>query len=303
MELLDDFLRNCKLRGRTERTLEGYKSTVGEFLNLFPEPETVTSDELEIYLETLQKRKLVIKTQKTYFSAISTFYEYLIYKKIAIANPVLPFRKWYLDKPNKSKRKQLLSVDQMRMLLNSIPDDRIDVIAMIMVFARGGPRKQEFLDLRKDDVDFQRKMIKLPQKEKRYNQIILMDIELEIVMEAYFDWYNQHNIYDSPYLWIAENGRRLNKNDPNKIIQEFAEPVGLHDPNGPSERRLTTHCFRKFMTHHFTKNGMPSIFLQLLRGDSLSDKAWKDNYLEPEDLIDNEVRTCFEYTAPPLLCY
>jgi site-specific recombinase XerD len=74
--LLDDFLKACKRRGRTSRTIEGYRSSVGEFLRMYPEPELVTQEDLEDYLDHLLDRGLVYKTIKGYFSSISTLYEF-----------------------------------------------------------------------------------------------------------------------------------------------------------------------------------------------------------------------------------
>ena len=101
MQLLYDFLSDCKARRRTKRTLETYKSNVAEFLQHFPEPEKVGKHDLRYYLEYLQDRGLKDSTLKGYFSALSTFYDYLIYEEIATANPILPFRQRFLDKPTK----------------------------------------------------------------------------------------------------------------------------------------------------------------------------------------------------------
>lgn len=303
MEVLEDFLRDCRLRGRTKRTLEGYKSSVSEFLTIYPEPERVTTDELEAYLEVLQRRDLKIKTMKSYFSAVSSLYEYLIFKKRTSVNPVLPFRQRYLDKPNKSDRRQLLSVNSMRLLINSIPLDHIREIAMLVTLAKTGARKQEFIDILAEDVDTERMILKLPQPDKRYNRFIPMDHELCVVLETYLEW-RQRNVRDEcPYLWINQRGHQIDKDEPNKVIQEFAYPIGLHEPGGPLERRLRCHSFRKFFTHHLVKAGMPEIFVQVLRGDSLKDAAWKDNYLEPEDLINEEIRDAFLVKIPQLICY
>lgn len=301
--LLQDFLIDCSLRGRTNRTIEGYRSAVGEFLEHFPRPEKVAKEELRQYLGTLQERNLKISTVKGYFSAVSSFFEYLIYEEKVTANPVLPFRQRYLDKPTKYDRRQLLSVDSMRMLINSIPFSDILSLAILICLAKTGARRQEFLDILAKDVDLKRGIIKLPQTEKRYNRFLPMDPELYAIMEIYMEWREKHVRPGCEYLWITPRGYHIDEDKPNEIIAMYAEPLGLHEPGGPLERRLTCHCFRKFFTHHLTKNGMPELFLQVLRGDSLKDAAWKDNYIEPEDLINEEIRVSYFSTVPELICY
>lgn len=305
LETLNNFLQDCTLRGRTKRTVEGYRSSIKEFLEYYPQPEKVTKYELKNYLAVLQARDLKMTTIKGYFSAMSSFYEYLIYEERIQANPILPFRARYLDKTTRYDRRQLLSVDKMRQLINSIKleFDNIQDIAMLVTLAKTGARKQEFLDLQVKDIDFKRMMIKLPDAAKRNNRFIPMDLEFQVILEEYLKWRKFYARADVPYLWITQRGGRVHKDYPNELIAYHAEPLGLHEPRGPLEQRLTCHCFRKWFTHHLVKNGMTEIYMQILRGDSLKDAAWKDNYLEPEDLIDFEIRQEYLSCMPPIVCY
>ncbi|WP_406662610.1 phage integrase N-terminal SAM-like domain-containing protein [Methanolobus sp. ZRKC3] len=56
--MLTSFLVDCSVRGRTNRTIETYKSNIGEFLKYYPEPEEVTKHDLRNYLQHLQRRGL-----------------------------------------------------------------------------------------------------------------------------------------------------------------------------------------------------------------------------------------------------
>ena len=109
MQLLHDFLKDCQTRRRSKRTLETYKSNVGEFLEYFPDPENVDKNDLRHYLGYLQNKGLKDSTLKGYFSALSSFYDFLIYEEVAHTNPILPFRQRFLDKPTKNERRQLLT--------------------------------------------------------------------------------------------------------------------------------------------------------------------------------------------------
>ena len=113
-ELVNAFIFDCQTRGRTKRTLESYKGTVKEFLNFFPKLETVDKHDLRDFLSHLQERELKIATLETCFSTLSTFYDFLIYEEIAEINPILPFRRRYLDKPTRNDRQQLISVKAMK---------------------------------------------------------------------------------------------------------------------------------------------------------------------------------------------
>lgn len=97
MDLLSNFERDLELRRRSHRTVQGYRSNVKEFLQFYPDPSIVTYDHLEEYLSYLLRKELKPSTLKSTFSAISSFYEFLIYKRVVDFNPVTGFRKRFLD--------------------------------------------------------------------------------------------------------------------------------------------------------------------------------------------------------------
>lgn len=296
MQLLYDFLSDCKARRRTTRTIETYKSNVSEFLQHFPEPEKVDKHDLRYYLEYLQDRGLKDSTLKGYFSALSTFYDFLIYEEIAQANPILPFRQRFLDKPAKHERRQLLTIPEMRELVGTV--EEIRNLTMMATLAKHGPRREEFRQLNRENINMDRRQITYPQKAKRNNRVLPMDDELYKLFEEYLP--ERDKKARSNALWISSRGGRIHKDDANKIIAAYAQPLGFHDPGGPLENKLTTHCFRKFMTHHLYAKGMRDASIKIVRGDSLSKQAWTSNYLEPDELT-LEVTDEFLRCSPALL--
>ena len=296
MQLLYDFLSDCKARRRSKRTIETYKSNVGEFLRHFPEPESVDKRDLRYYLEYLQDRGLKESTLKGYFSALSTFYDYLIYEEIAVANPILPFRQRFLDKPTKHDRRQLLTVAEMRELMGTV--DSIMSLTMMATLAKHGARREEFRQLNRENIDMDRGRIIYPQKAKRNNRVLPMDPELYRLYKEYLPWRDQRATSNA--LWISSRGGRIHKDDVNDVIAVYAQPLGFHDPGGPLDKRLTSHCFRKFMTHYLYANGARDATIKIIRGDSLQKQAWTSNYLEPDELTE-EVTSEFLRCSPSLL--
>jgi integrase/recombinase XerD len=296
MQILYDFLSDCKARRRSTRTLETYKSNISEFLKHFPEPETVDKRDLRYYLEYLQDRGLKDSTLKGYFSALSTFYNFLIYEEIAFVNPILPFRERFLDRPTKHDRRQLLTLPEMREYVGSI--DSIMSLTMVVTLAKHGARREEFRQLNRENIDMDRKRIIYPQRAKRNNRVLPIDDELYRLFEEYLP--ERDKRAKSNALWISSRGGRIHKDDSNKIIAGYAVPLGFHNPDGPLDQKLTTHCFRKFMTHHLYANGARDATIKIVRGDSLQKQAWTSNYLEPDELTE-EVTEEFLRCSPPLL--
>jgi len=77
------------------------------------------------------------KTVENYFSAISAFYDYLVFEELSQSNPVMPFRKRFLrNYKNESlgQKRKLLAVEEMSRLVNSILDPRDKAIAVLLVY-------------------------------------------------------------------------------------------------------------------------------------------------------------------------
>jgi site-specific recombinase XerD len=296
-ELLDDFIFDCQSRSRVKRTIETYRGNVREFLEFFPEPENVDNHDLRAFLAHLQKRGLKISTLKGYFSALSTFYDYLIFEKMAETNPILPFRRRYLDKPTKNDRRQLLNVKSMKQLIGSIEPIREQ--AMLLTLAKHGVRRDEYLCLKDENIDLRRNEIIYPQKAKRNNRVLPIDNELHEVLVEYRTWRKKHATSD--WFWVTTfGGGKIHKDYTNEVISYYAEPLGLHEPNGPLNKRLTCHCFRKWFTHHLYAAGMDETSIMILRGDSLKGKAWSGSYLEPNELTE-QIKEEYFKCVPKLL--
>ena len=85
---------------------------------------------------------LGLRPRSNYFSALSSFYKYLNFEEVYPINPVPAFKRHYLRryKNNYSKSEyQLISVDEMSMLINSVLDIRDKSI--LTLFAKTGIRR------------------------------------------------------------------------------------------------------------------------------------------------------------------
>jgi integrase/recombinase XerD len=269
---LERFILDCRAKGLTKHSIETYKSNVSEFLIYNPDPKLVTIDHLRSYLEKLRYRELSNSTIKGYMSAVSSLYDFLVFEKEIPANPVIPFQKRYLDhiKPHPESR-QLISIEDMRALYQEArnPQEK----AMILVLAKTGIRRGELHDLKESDLDFDRKIIQVPQKPKRSCNIAIMDPELENVLKDLILWRSWRAKTD--WLWISKRGGRIHKDKLGRILAELGRKLHLHQDKGPLSRKLTPHCFRHWFTTHLFRAGMDPQYIKFLRGDSLRKESWQ----------------------------
>ena len=88
---INNFLKDCRSRGLTKQTIATYKSNVATFLNFAGDPLKVDIPILRNFLNYLRedmiytvgkttKKGVSSSTLNAYFSAISLFYDYLVYE-------------------------------------------------------------------------------------------------------------------------------------------------------------------------------------------------------------------------------
>jgi len=158
--LIERFLDDCRLRGYSPETIRSHGSnlrTLAKFLAgiglTFRDVDRNVLRRILVYLREV--RRVGFKTQKSYFSALSSFYKYLNFEGIHPINPVPSFMEHYLSRYKNSYRsgeRRLLSVEEMAMLINSILDPRDK--AIVTVLAKTGVRRGELVEM---DVDRRRR--------------------------------------------------------------------------------------------------------------------------------------------------
>jgi integrase/recombinase XerD len=286
---LERFILDCKAKGMTKHSIETYRSNVSEFLIYNPDPRMITLDHLRSYLEKLRYRQLSQSTLKGYMSAVSSLYDFLVFEKEIQANPVISFRKRYLDRiKSQPESRQLISIEDMQALYAAARN--IQEKAIILVMAKTGIRRGELHNLRESDLDFERKIIQIPKKAKRSSNVAIMDEELKNVLEDLIHWRRRRAKTD--WLWISTKGGRIHKDNPGKILAELGKKLHLHQDKGPLSRKLTPHCFRHWFTTHLFRAGMDPQYIKFLRGDSLRKESWQIYNLIDIELVRAEYLRC-----------
>lgn len=301
IELISQFCRDAELQGMTAESIVRYKSSLQDFDRFlmksklsFPE---VDYEILTDYLGYLRDKELAIKTMENYFSSLSSLFTFLEFKGLVQKNPVLAIRKRYLRRYKKadadSSARKLLSVDEMKLLINSILNSRDKAIASIL--AKTGISRDELIQIDIEDIDWKEQSIKLKPKKKRSNRIVFFDDETARVMKRWI-CIREETANKSHALFIIEGGERLKRSGIYNLIVKYAEAVGLSNPDSDHlEDHLSPHCFRHWFTTHLRKGGMKREFLQKLRGDRRKDAV--DIY----DHIDNkELRESYLACIPRL---
>jgi len=185
-----DFEKDTILRNRELRTSKQYRKIVTDYVLLTGQEQFSRSAEyldfkphLMTFLESRQSAGYSYKTLKFHFTALNSFFEFLIDEGIINNNPVPSFRARYLTRykiPEPPKSKQCTPEEVLK-LINTAPNALFR--AVIALYASTG-RRQELIDLNIEDVDFERRILIAPDKKKRSNRtIIFSDWALDYLLD------------------------------------------------------------------------------------------------------------------------
>lgn len=288
-----EFLDDCGARGLTPQTIATYKSNLSLFLAfLAKDPVDIRMNDLRSFLAHLRTMTYTVGRQSrtgvaastinAYFSAISSYYDFLVWEEIGRANPVPQFRKRYLrfrQHRNGENTRQLITTHMMARLA-ALPGEDILARALITFGAKTGLRKGELLAMDLENLVIDDHRFTVPPRAKRTNRLGVLDWETEQVMEEYLDW-REPRAHCSA-LWITSGGARLGKDGPYELVTRYARELDIHDPAGPLIRRFTPHCLRHWFTTHLLRSGMPREYVQELRGDSGRDAIDIYTHIDPE---------------------
>jgi len=288
--LIRGFVNDCKLKGMTGESIRRYISSVRIFLKFLADKNLMIRDvDLHVLRDFLQhivdggaKRKTI----ENYFSALSSFYDYLTFEGIVDRNIVLPFRRRYLrrykSEPEDPQRR-LLSVEEMSRLVNSIMDPRDKAIAVLL--AKTGVRRGELLRIDIDDINWEDYSITLKPTPKRSNRVVFFDEECAVALRRWLKVRERLNPPTKALFISYQSLNRLDRNGLYTAIVKYAKRLGYHNPNSPRlEDHFGPHCFRHWFTTWLIRNGMPREYVKELRGDRRREAIDIYHHIDREEL-------------------
>ena len=289
--LIENFCKDCKLRGMTNESIRRYKSSLQIFAEFLLKKGTDIHDvdvhTLKDFLQyILYERGVKHKTVENYFSALSAFYDYLAFEGSVSTNIVLPFRKRYLKRYKNGfddPERKLLTVEEMSKLVNSILDPRDKAIALLL--AKTGIRRGELLRIDIDDINWEEYSIMLKPTPKRSNRTVFFDDECAVVLRRWLKVREKLNPKTKALFVSYRSLNRLDRNGLYTAIVKYAKRLGLHNPQSPKlEDHFGPHCFRHWFTTWLLRNGMPREYVKELRGDKRNEAIDIYHHIDKREL-------------------
>lgn len=279
--LISDFREDCILRGMSKESVRKYVSAIRIFSQFLKDRgfsfADVDKNVLREFLRYLKfERKTSYKTLENYFSALSTFYDYLAYEEIVPANTVLPFRRRYLRRYKSDDEqyvRRLLSVEELSKIVNSTLDPRDR--AIIVLLAKTGIRRNELIKLDINDIDWEKYRIILKKTPKRSNRIVFFDDETAIVLRRWLKARAMLKPRTKALFINYTSKKRIDRNTVFNVVVKHSSRLGL---------RISPHDLRHWFTTWLRRNNMPREFIKELRGDRRKEAVDIYDHIDEEEL-------------------
>ena len=288
-KLINDFYDDCRVRKFS--TAKQYAQIATSFCRWLESRDSevfsVSKPLLKAYLVYLQDdRRLRHDSIKHIFSHLNTFFDYMEEEDLIEINPIPRFRKRYLSRYKNGdtpQERKLISIEEASMLVASTLETRDR--AIILLLLKTGIRRSELCSLDVSDVDLQSLIITLKRTPKRSNRVVFFDHE---TAETLYRWLTTRKLRagaDDPALFLSNQGKRLSKNQIERIVTNHAIRIGLHDPESNILKdRFTPHCCRHWFTTMLIRAGMPRDFIKELRGDKRGEAIDVYNHIDKKEL-------------------
>ena len=286
--LLEGFCRDCRMRNI--QSVQPYEVYIKQYLELLAsrskDANSVDKGDLMDFLSSLRQRGLKQASIEKAFTALSSFYTYMVDEELISNNPITSFKRRYLRKykgENTSEDRQIISVEQASLLVNSTLNSRDKAVLVILL--KTGMRRSELCSLDVADIDFKNMALKLKSTAKRSNRVLFFDSEAEYILRAWLQFRNSKDKKGMPALFLGRFGGRISSKEISHIVTKHASRVGLHDPGSKRlEDRFTPHCCRHWFTTHLIRAGMPRDFVKELRGDVRHEAIDIYNHIDKKEL-------------------
>ncbi len=243
-----DELRLRGFSSKTVRAYTGHMKRLCAFTNKFP--AELEEDEIKKYLLSLiEVHDCKYSYVQQALSAIKFYFTEVTRTNYKITG--IPF-------PRKEKQlPEVLSQNEVSAVLKCI--DNLKHKAILFIIYSAGLRVGEAVRLKKEDIDYQRMVIKVMQGKGRKDRYTLLSLRASNLLKEYIKVYK-------PDEWLfegAEPGSHLTERSVQRVFENACQKAKI-------ERRISVHALRHSFATHLLEQGTDLRYIQELLGHSSS---------------------------------
>lgn len=269
IEKKDEFLKYLKYElNYSELTIIGYDKEISKFFDFINNKNikynNLNNDSIRLYLKYLDELKFNKSSISRNLSALRTFYKYLCEENIVNLNP---FKN--ISNPKKDKKlPNFLNYEEIDKLFDSIDITNAQGLrnrCIVEILYDTGIRVSEIVNLKLDDIDFNKKLINIIGKGRKERIVYFGDYLLEI-LNKYIDTSRSELLRDknNSYLILNTRGKKITTRGIQLIIDKVVDDASI-------KHKISPHVLRHTFATHMLNGGSDIKSIQQLLGhESLS---------------------------------
>jgi site-specific recombinase XerD len=244
-----DYLELLERKRYSYHTIKTYRIYFKQFAEHFRgrDLQEIDTSEINAYILSLIKAKNISSSQQNQrVNAIKFYYEKVLgHKK----------RYYHLNRPRKeTKLPAVLSAKEVKAIINSCTNIKHKCI--LMTLYSGGLRRSELINLRIQDIDSKRKLIRITNAKGNKDRYTLLSSTLLISLRRYYLEYR-------PHYWLFEGVKKsqYSATSIEKIFKKALRKAGVN-------KHATPHTLRHSFATHLLEQGTSIRYIQELLGHS-----------------------------------
>jgi integrase/recombinase XerD len=245
----EKMIEHLKIKGFSPKTIKAYTSCMKNFIKFIKiPPDKVEHNDIYLYQLDLVKNR---KVSYCYFNqtvcALRFFYRHVCKKDWNIEH--IAYQKKGFSLPH------VINKQEVKSLLSQI--DNIKHKAIVSTIYSAGLRLQEAVNLRVEDIDSKRLLLRVHQGKGRKDRYVMLSPILLKLLRKYY-----RNTYPKPITYLFTGSNHPNHIHPRhvqRIVQEARYKAGI-------KKQVTPHTLRHSFATHLLEDGVNIRIIQRLLG-------------------------------------
>ncbi|MBU3924238.1 MAG: tyrosine-type recombinase/integrase [Nanoarchaeota archaeon] len=243
-EYCDRVINRCKLHGFSSQTIRSYNFHISDFLDYCHKCSLNLSNEsVRSYL--LSCKNLSVASMRLKYAAIAFFFREILNKPFDFEQ--IPIMKKEQTLP------KVLSAEKIKEMIGSC--DNIKHRLIVKLFYSSGIRLSELLNLKRQDIDFDRGLILVRLGKGKKDRVSILSNSLKDDLLKYYGSMR----FKTDYVFEGRGGGKYSKKSVQKVIERIGKKIGV---------KIHPHMLRHSFATHLLEQGTDIRYIQKLLGHS-----------------------------------
>ncbi|GHA44355.1 hypothetical protein GCM10007103_27000 [Salinimicrobium marinum] len=242
----ESYLRKLELKCYASSTVNTYVSCFEAFLNHYVDRELkdLNENDIRLYLQKLIREHSSNSYVNQAINAIKFYYEVVL---------EMPNRFYAIERPRaEEKLPQVLAKEEVLSIIENTNNIKHRCIVSLLYSA--GLRRGEVLNLKPDDIDSKRMVIKVRSGKGNKDRYTILSEKLVVDLRIYYkEWRPNTFLFEGP------GGKRCSPESVACIVREAARKAKI-------KKKVTPHVLRHSFATHLLENGTDLRYIQVLLG-------------------------------------